>query len=237
MNTSLKKSLYILRALICVLIIFVCGASMQAQMHYKPHVFIGGKAGVSLARMDLSPSVPQKWLIATNGAVTFRYTEEKLFGLVAELGWSQRGWEENFEEAPLSYRRTLTYVTLPVMTQIIFGAPRVKCFINLGPQIGFMVSENITSNFDYMDLSSVHDWPERQRRTEQLPMPIYSKFDYGIAGGLGIEFYIKPRHSITAEARYYFGLGNIFRAKKSDVFSASRCTAIEVTLGYNFRLR
>lgn len=208
----------------------------MAQTHYKPHVSIGGKAGMSIARVDFSPSVPQSWLLASNGAVTFRYAEEKLFGLVAELGWSQRGWKENFEESPLSYQRTLTYINLPVMTQIIFGVPRFKCFINLGPQVAFMVGEKISANFNYNDLSSVENWPIRSRRKEQLAMPVHSKFDYGIAGGIGAEFYISPRNSITVEGRYYFGLGNIFRAKKSDTFGASRCTDIEVTIGYNFRL-
>ena len=217
------------------MIVCACGFAC-AQTHYKPHVSIGGKAGVSLARLDLSPSVPQSWLLATNGAVTFRYAEEKLFGLVAEFGWTQRGWKENFEESPLQYQRTLTYINIPVMTQIIFGGRRAKCFINLGPQVAFMIAENIKANFDYNNLAGVTDWPERQRQTDQLAMPIHSKFDYGIAGGVGAEFYLLPRHSVTVEARYYFGLGNIFRAKKSDVFSASRCTAIEVTLGYNFRI-
>lgn len=210
--------------------------STAAQTHYRPHISVGGKAGISLARQDLSPSVPQSWLLASNGAVTFRYAEEKLFGLVAEFGWSQRGWKENFEEAPLQYERTLTYLTLPVMTQIIFGTRRFKCFVNLGPQFSFMIAENIKSNFDYHNLGSVTTWPERRRQTAQLGMPIHTKFDYGICGGLGFEFYVQPRHSVTVEARYYFGLGNVFRAKKSDIFSASRCTAIEVSLGYNFRL-
>lgn len=237
MKIKLRKAGRLLACLVMCLAIGATATKVGAQTHYKPHIFVGAKAGVSQARLDLSPHVPQSWLLATNGAITFRYTEEKLFGILAELGWSQRGWKENFEESPLRYERTLTYVNLPILTQIIFGAPRAKCFINLGPQIAFMVGENIKSNFDYFNLGSVTDWPERQRRTEQLAMPIENKFDYGIAGGIGGEVYILPRHSITVEARYYFGLGNIFRAKKSDVFSASRCTAIEVTLGYNFRLK
>ena len=70
-----------------------------------------------------------------------------------------------------------------------------------------------------------------------MSMDISRKFDYGITAGLGCEFYIRPRHSIVLEARYYFGIGNIFPDKKKDVFSASRCSSIIVTLGYNFRLR
>lgn len=227
----------IFKYFLAVIIIVLANCQAQGQTHYKSHVFIGGKAGLSIDRIDISPSVPQNWLLASNGAVTFRYAEEKLFGLVAEFGWSQRGWKEDFEEVPLKYQRTLTYLTLPVMTQIIFGVPRAKCFINLGPQISFMINEKISSNFNYNNLGSVESWPERKRQTAQLGMPIHNKFDYGICGGLGGEFYITPKNSVTVEARYYFGLGNIFRARKIDVFSASRCTAIEVTLGYYFRIK
>lgn len=210
---------------------------VKAQTHYVPRISIGGRAGVSLGRLDLSPSVPQGWLLGSTGAVTFRYTEEKLFGLVAELGWVQRGWKENFEESPLSYSRSLTYINLPVMTQIIFGGKRAKCFINLGPELSYMLSSSISANFDYNNLSSVTGWPERPRQTEQLAMPVANRFDYGITAGIGGEFYLRPRHSVTLEARYYFGLGNIFHSSKADTFSASRCTSIEVCLGYNFRLK
>ena len=226
-----------LRHLFVAIAMLFAWAAADAQTHYKPHVSVGGKAGLSIARIELSPAVPQSWLLASNGAVTFRYAEEKLFGLVAEFGWTQLGWKENFEEAPLEYSRTFTYLTLPVMTQIIFGSRRFKCFINLGPQVGYMIAENISANFDYHNLASVDTWPERKRQTDQLAMPVHTKFDYGIAGGLGFEFYIQPKHSVLVEARYYFGLGNVFRARKVDVFSASRCTAIEVTFGYNFRLK
>lgn len=54
-----------------------------------------------------------------------------------------------------------------------------------------------------------------------------NKFDYGITAGAGIEFYLRPRHSIVLEARYYFGLGNIFPSTKADYFSASRASAIK----------
>lgn len=225
------------RLLTAIAAVLVCCAAAQAQTHYKARLSAGVRGGVSLARQDLSPSVPQSWIMGSTGAVTFRYTEEKLFGLVAELGWTQRGWKEDFEESPLQYSRQLTYITLPVMTQIIFGGRRAKCFINLGPEFSYMIGESISANFDYKNLSSVTDWPERKRMTEQLGMEIANKFDYGITAGIGVEFYVQPRHSITLEGRYYFGLGNIFKASKADTFSASRCTSIEVSLGYNFRLK
>ena len=225
------------RLLFLIGLIYLLALPVVAETHYMPRISIGGRAGITMSRMDISPKFPQAMIGGTTGAVTFRYQEEKIFGLVAEIGWSQRGWKEDFEESPLEYQRSMTYITLPILTHINFGTRRFRCFINLGPEVSYMVSSSIKANFDYENLSSVHDWPTRPRRKEQLNMPIKNKFDYGITGGIGFEFFVRPRHSVTLEGRYYFGLGNVFPATKADVFSASRCTSIEVSLGYNFRLR
>lgn len=190
-----------------------------------------------MSEMSFSPSVKQSFNNGTAGAVTFRYTEEKLFGLIAELGWAQRGWKENFEESPCEYSRSLTYIKLPLLTHIYFGSPRFKCFVNLGPEFDFMIADNISSNFDYRNPLEAEGFPTKARMTEQMSMDVKNKFDYGITGGIGIEFYLTPRNSLTLEGRYYFGLGNIYPAAKADTFSASRNTSIEITIGYNFRLK
>ncbi|MDE6300768.1 MAG: PorT family protein [Muribaculaceae bacterium] len=211
--------------------------SLRAQAHYRPHISVGVRAGTDMCRTDMTPAIRQSWLWGGMGAVTFRYTEEKIFGLAAELGLTTRGWREDFEETSLEYNRALTYITLPVMTHINFGGPRARCFVNLGPEVSFMISEKTTANFNYRDLSTVTEWPERRRQTAQLDMAVANRFDYGITGGVGGEFYLTPRNSITLEARYYFGLGNLFPSSKADVFSASRCSTIQFSVGYNFRLK
>ena len=62
-----------------------------------------------------------------------------------------------------------------------------------------MISDKISADFDYRDPALVADFPIANRMTEQMATPIKNKFDYGIAGGAGIEFYISPRNSITLE--------------------------------------
>lgn len=209
----------------------------RAEAHYKPHISVGAHAGMSMGRVAFSPSVEQKWAQGLTGGLSVRYAEEKLVGILGEVNFSQGGWQELFENSPLKYTRKLTYVTLPIMTHIYFGPPRFKCFFNLGPQLGYMISEKINANFDYHNLSQVENWPLDPRMTEQLTLPVKSKFDYGICAGFGCEFWMRPRHSIYVEGRFYYGLGNIFSATKADTFSASRCMTLAVTLGYNFRLR
>lgn len=169
--------------------------------------------------------------------LTIRYTEEKYFGLVADLMISQRGWAEKFEDTPeFSYRRQFTYVQLPVMTHIYFGSQKFRGFVNLGPSVGYMIQDKVTANFDYRNIGEVANFP-KGRRTEQLDMAVYRKIDYGITGGAGMEFRIRRKHSFMLEARYYFGIGNVFSSKRGDTFGASRPNSIEATVAYLFRVK
>lgn len=224
--------------LIATVTLISASQPLVAETHYKPRITIGGRAGMSMGEMSFSPSVKQSWQKGTTGAISVRYVEEKLFGLIAEFGWVQRGWKENFEEdTPCEYSRTLTYLQVPLLTHIYFGKPRFKCFFNLGPEFSYMIGDKISSNFNYHDPFKAEGFPQKPRMTEQMSMEIKNKFDYGITAGFGIEFYLTPRNSVTLEGRYYYGLGNIYPAAKADTFSASRNMSVEVTVGYNFRLR
>lgn len=211
-----------------------------AQREYSPNFSIGAKGGATLSRMSFAPEVHQKMVQGLTLGITARYHEEKLFGLIGEVNLTQRGWREDFarDEAPqFDYSRRLTYVQIPLLTHIYFGPERVKFFFNLGPEIGFMINDKITANFDYEKYGSLDGFPQGYRTNEQLNKPIENKFDYGIAGGAGVEFFINKRNSILLEGRYYFGLGNVYKATKRDFFAASRTSSIEITIGYLFRLR
>ena len=106
----------------------------------------------------------------------------------------------------------------------------------LGPEVGYMISTSYSSNFDVHNIANIPDFPPN-RETDQMVLEPTNKFDYGISGGAGIEFTIKRKHLINLEARYYFGIGNIFPDERRDTFSASRGMSILVTLGYSYRLK
>lgn len=226
-----------MKRILLLLIVSLALFTAKAQTHYVPHVWLGGHAGMTMSEMSFSPSVKQAMTNGITAGLSFRFAEERHVGLIAELNISQRGWEEDFEEAPFSYSRTLTYVELPILTHIFFGSQKFKGFVNLGPVLGYMIGDNISSDFDYANPAQVPNFPLANRSSEQMAMEIKNKFDYGITAGLGCEFRVKRRHAFTLEARYYFGLGNIYPSSKKDTFSASRGTSISVTLGYLFRLK
>ncbi|MDE6321086.1 MAG: PorT family protein [Muribaculaceae bacterium] len=213
--------------------------STNAETHYKPQIRVGGKAGVTMSQMSFSPSVSQKM---TNGFIvgaTFTYAEEKLFGLRAELCIEQRGWQEDYDELShiFNYQRHLTYIQLPLLTQIQFGSAKFKGIITLGPEVAYMIGDNASANFDYNNIGTLTDYPVINRMNEQLTMEVARKFDYGISAGLGMQWNMTRVHAVSLEGRFYYGLGNIFPDRRRDVFSASRGMSIQVTLGYNFRLK
>lgn len=226
-----------MRRIVLLLTVFLGIMGAKAQTHYIPHVWVGGHAGMTMSEMSFSPSVRQSMVQGMTAGLSFRYAEERHVGLIAEFNISQRGWKEDFEGAPFSYSRRLTYMEIPVLTHIFFGSPKFKGFFNLGPVVGYMIGDNIKSDFDYAHPDQVPGFPLSNRSTEQMAMEIKNKFDYGITAGAGCEFVVKRRHAFTLEARYYFGLGNIYPSSKKDTFSASHGTSIMVTLGYMFRLK
>lgn len=216
--------------------ILLCAGTSSAQAHYVSKIAIGGKAGITMSKMSFAPSTKQSFVMGKTMGVTFKYWEERHFGLIAEINFEQRGWKENFEEAPYSFERHLDYIQIPLLTHIFFGGKKVKGFINLGPEVGYMIGTGYTANFDVNNVGALPDFLDN-RVTDQLWMEPSNKFDYGISGGAGIEFAIKRKHLINLEARYYFGIGNIFPDERRDTFQASRGMSIMVTLGYSYRLK
>ena len=168
--------------------------------------------------------------------VGFRYIEENHFGLIAEVNYVRRGWKENFEEYNFNYQKNLDYIEIPVFAHVYFGR-RAKFFFNAGPQVAFRIGESTTADFNPFEISSIPDFPLSIRRNEQLTEPVKQKIDYGISAGLGCEFNINLRNSITLEARYYFGLGNLFSSRRQDNFRASNAMYIAVNAGYWFRIK
>ena len=224
---------------IAVLLLALCASPriLNAQTLYESRVTIGGKAGMTMSRVMFSPSVPQTMLMGYMAGVAFRYAEEKNFGLLAELNIAQRGWKEDFEEAPFEYSRKLTYVQVPIMTHIFFGNSKMRGFFNAGPEIGFMIGESTSANFDVNNIKNIQGFPIINRYNDQLTLPVKNKIDYGISVGAGMEFIAKRKHSFLLEGRFYYGLGNVFGSRKRDAFSASTGMSLMVTLGYMYRLK
>lgn len=217
----------------------LCGglsSAASAQTHYSSNVAVGLRGGAEMSYVFFSPSVPQSWPVGGTAGVMVRYIEENHFGLIAEINWTQRGWSEDFEGAPYRYRRTLNYLEIPVLAHIYFGR-RGRFFINAGPEVSYMFSESTSANFDPSDMATLPGFPIKNRTNEQMNIAVSNRVDYGITAGLGGEFSINRRNSLSLEARVYYGIGNIMPSKRADVFSVSNQLSVSLTAGYWFRVK
>lgn len=220
-----------------LLIILSAFQTANAETHYEGNLFIGAKGGAGLSQVFFHPNVKQKMAVGAVAGFTVRYIEENHFGIIGELNFEQRGWDENFEEAPFSYHRTLNYIQVPVLAHIYFGSPKAHFFFNAGPEIGFMIGDSTSANFDYTNPSSVSNFPLKDRQIDQYTLEAEKKLDFGISAGLGGEFFINSRNSLTLEGRFYYGLGNVVKTGRTETFSAANSMSIMITAGYWFRVK
>lgn len=225
----MRKSLIIL-----ILLLTALGAS--AQTHFSSRVYLGARGGITLSEVLFNPSITQKFGLGETFGVTFRYSEENHFGIIAEVNWVQRGWAEKFEEGDYKYQRYLNFIEIPVMSHIYFGR-RGRFFFNAGPEISYYLGDKISSNFDYTNTAGIPGFNDKNRRTEQLTLDVDKKLDFGIVAGLGGEFSINRRNSLAVEARVYYGIGNVMPSSRQDDFSVSNQLSISVTAQYWFRIK
>lgn len=208
-----------------------------AQIGSHRNVFsIGANAGAVLSTVGFDPEVSQKQHVGFTGGFSWRYTSEKYFSTICsiagEVNIASLGWKEdivdvndrpviNSNGAQEEYSRTLTYVQIPVFAHLAWGKERqgFNLFVQAGPQIGIMLSDKTTKNYDEPNLDA--ETGRSNTIVEQESMDIQHKFDYGIAAGLGLEYSNKHLGRFLLEGRYYYGLGNIFGSSKRDYFSKS----------------
>lgn len=207
-----------------------------AQDHFSSRVDIGARGGVTFSEVMFHPAIMQKFGMGETMGVMVRYSEQNHLGLIAEVNFVQRGWAENFETLPYSYQRKLNYIEIPVMSHIYFGR-RGKFFLNVGPEIAYYLGDKICSNFDIYNTTDLPDFNSKGRRTEQLTMEVSQKLDFGILAGLGGEFSINRRNSISVEARLFYGIGNVMPSGRQDTFQSSNQLSVAATLGYWFRFK
>lgn len=208
---------------------------------------VGGNAGYNLSSIRFTPKVVQGMKGGVNFGFTARYTVEKYFSAIcsvqAEVNYSQLGWKEDIldiNDQPVinattgvaeKYERAINYVQIPFMAHLAWGRENkgLNFFVNAGPQLGIYLSESTNSNFAFADMN-LSD--RANTIVAQDTMSVENKFDYGITAGAGVEWAIPKVGRFTLEARYYYGLGNIYGDSKRDYFGSSNFGTITIKLGY-----
>ena len=233
---------------------------------YRTDLAVGFNGGYTMSSIAFVPKVPQGQLGGLTAGFSARYTCEKYFksicAVVGEVNLAQIGWQENIldindqpvplhtdETQTLRYARKMSYVQVPVFARLGWGRERkgFQGFFQVGPQLGFFLSEKTDANFDVHDpafnpdvkdgyYSAQYKYAESRVSdvVAQDTMAVENTFDYGIAAGAGLEFSHPKLGHFLLEGRYYYGLGHIYGSSKRDYFARSNFGNIVIKFTYLF---
>jgi len=171
--------------------------SAQVTLLERPEIHIGMSHGATASQLMFQPSVRQDFLLGYNGGFMLRYTTEAGRALQVEINYSQRGWTERHN----LYARRLNYIEMPLLMHFAFlQRERVSLFYNIGPKISFLLNEQV-----------LHDNVEipMDERNERHRNNISNHFDYGLTGGIGVQF-TANRQIFLLEARANYSLSTTF---------------------------
>ena len=234
-----------------IVLILAAPLSANAQIgQHRNDLSVGVNAGYVLSNVGFDPKVSQSLHGGLTGGLSFRYVCEKYFNTVCsvygEVNYASIGWKEkiltgtdqkviNSNGLAEEYSRTINYIQIPVFAHLAWGKEQsgFNFFFQAGPQLGLYLSESTKKNYVTPNLAT-NGTGRSNLNIEQETKPVEKKFDYGIAAGIGAEWSNQHIGHFLLEARYYYGLGNIYGSSKRDYFGKSNFGNIVIKAAYLF---
>lgn len=217
------------RRLCVLLFVATLSAALWAQPKVRREVDFGVKGGAAMSKYALYPKITQDQSVGATAGVAVRYIEEKYFGLQAEVLYTRRGMNDRYEDFPeLQYEHYFHYLEVPVLAHIYFPmGKRNEIAVDLGPKVGYLIADkevsNLDGNADFENLKhkASHGYAHHGLAPDR-------KFDYGIVARLGYEFRFGNKTSLQLHGGYYYGLGNLYKDTKADIFELSNVGVVEI---------
>ncbi|MFO7844648.1 MAG: porin family protein [Bacteroidales bacterium] len=210
------------KQVVIIILFFVFTSSHGQVKDFEPVAQFGIKQGVNYSSVLFSPGVKQGIKLGYTGGFVFKYSNQKNLALQVELNFSQKGWLEDLDTIPNSYQRNLNYIELPFLTHIYFGKRNVKVYVNIGPSVGYLISDKIKSEI-------TDDLYDRA----YYDLEINNKFDFNVLAGLGLILNTKIG-DFQAGFRYALTLTDIFEYTSESIFENSQNQVISFSLAYYF---
>ena len=202
-----------------LILLSVCAVTLAQPRFSEPEMYVGAQGGVMASMMMFKPEVSQSALhpfLGANAGLIFRYAGHKYCAFQLELNWMQRGWYET----QTGYSRQLDYLELPFLSHIYFGK-RYRGFINLGPQIGYLIHDSASNT---------------PAGSEPQYLPVDKKFDWGVAAGVG--FYARTiAGTWQLEARFNYSFGSVFANRKTDYFDYSNPMNLSLNFAWLWQIK
>jgi len=186
MNTKINFKLLFTFTVLTV----VATSSLMAQSDPNPTARVGIKGGLNVSNLYIDDVNDENARFGFNGGFYGQILSSEVFAIQPELLFSTKGSQADYGGVINStVRFNLNYLDLPVLAVIKLG-PSAE--IHAGAYASYLLSANIKYE------GNIGNGTDRIDR-DQL-----KSFDYGLAGGLGLNF-----GAVQIGARYNYGLVKI----------------------------
>jgi len=181
----------------------------------------GIKGGVNLTNMYVNDVSDENMKVGFNAGFFAKLPVTRGFSIQPELLYTSKGAKETYDNFILGegeYRFNLNYIELPVLAVINLA----KNFnVHVGPYVSYLVNANIK---DLKNDGTIND-------IKDLDAENFNRFDYGVAGGLGIDI-----SNFTLGARYNYGFREIGKSGSlsGQLTKDSKNSAISLYIGIGF---
>ena len=209
------------QGLLAVLCGFVVGVPVAAETR------IGELGGVNLATLHLTPGEEGFFSTRTLPAVggVADVSLGRRLSLRFEPMWMVKGSDVTFElfgPQPSSPNAGfwLSYVELPVLLRLSFGAGSVRPYLLAGPTVGYLISAK----------SERYEAGE-----EEDALDLFDRTDVGVSGGGGLSVPAGVA-LFFVEGRYSLGLKNIFKGSVASAGETLKTRGVLIAVGVTFRL-
>lgn len=213
----MKKTFFLMLIGTCL-----CFTKSYAQ---DPGFHVGLKGGVQLTNLYVDNVDDENSKFGFQAGFYFKNQITENFALQPELIYSLKGTELKYQSLSLpglinggsgSYRFNLGYVELPVLAVVSFG----NFSVHAGPYIALLTNAKIKNVDDDGDIDEV----------ATLDRDDFNSIDYGIAGGIGVDFM-----SGTLGLRYTYGLNEIGKSDiAGKVTENSKNAVLSLYAGFHF---
>ena len=193
---------------------------------------LGLESGPNLSNVFISSpffDVDSKPAIYGSGGFIFQYNFKNFLSIKTGFSYQRKGFQLNnllFTDASGNTiygngksNSRLDYLTFPVLVKASFGK-KVQFFVNAGPYAGYLLQKT--------DRTTLNGSSTTQK--DDLKYAGLNRWDFGVAGGIGIAIPIRTFWVISVEARNYTGLMDI--ATSSNAQWRTNTTDLRVGVAY-----
>ncbi|WP_430403773.1 porin family protein [Fluviicola sp.] len=202
-------------------------------LHAQNSMFdLGLEGGPNLSTMLISSTLfdfdPQPEIFGSGGFI-FQYNFKNFLSLKTGISYQRKGYQlkditpvdqnGNILSTTATSSSRLDYLTFPILVKASIGK-KVNFFVNAGPYIGYLLQKTDRLKYDGSTTTSKDD----------LSINGMNRWDFGVAGGIGIAIPIRTFWVISIEARNYSGLLDI--AQSSNTKWLTNTTDLRVGVAY-----